>query len=68
MISPRQTTSKRLLTEKIKRKQELFQVDNDVPVYIKGGSGDKILLGITTLLVGIGMIGSMQTAWRLITK
>lgn len=61
MITTRQTSSKRLITENIKKKQELFQVDNDIPVYIKGGSGDRILLGVTTGLIGISLIGAVQT-------
>lgn len=43
-------------------------MDNDIPVYIKGGTGDRLLLGVTTGLIGIGLIMAFQTMWRLLHK
>lgn len=43
-------------------------MDNGEPVYIKGGTGDRLLLGLTTGLIGIGLIGVAQTVWQLLNK
>lgn len=63
-----QKRNTRFLSEKIRKKQELFQLDDDIPVYLKGGAGDKMMLGFTTILIGIGLITSGQTIWRLFNK
>ncbi|CRK87012.1 CLUMA_CG000819, isoform A [Clunio marinus] len=43
--------------KKIKLIQEQFQKPDGLPVHLKGGTMDRVLLGITTVLclVGIGM-------------
>jgi len=47
------------MSPKLKAEQERFQVDDDVPVYLKAGARDKVLLGITVALalVGLGLSG-----------
>nr|CAD7401970.1 unnamed protein product [Timema poppensis] len=45
--------------KRLKAKQEKFQENNDLPVWLKGGPMDKVLYQLTCLLcvVGLGMTG-----------
>lgn len=49
--------------ENIRRKQELFQRDNDLPVFLKGGPADVILYRLTLLLCALGLVGVVQTIY-----
>ncbi|KAL3268180.1 hypothetical protein HHI36_007306 [Cryptolaemus montrouzieri] len=59
---------RKYVTEAMKKKMELMQVDDGVPVYIKGGIGDKILLGISCVLVVLGLVDGFYSMYRLATK
>lgn len=43
-------------------------MENNTPVYIKGGAGDKLLLSGTIGLIGVGLLGVLQTIWMLLHK
>ncbi|CAH2108208.1 unnamed protein product [Euphydryas editha] len=51
------------VSEKIKKRQELFQKENDVPVFLKGGPFDAILYRLTMLLCVVGLIGIGHTVY-----
>ncbi|CAH2076257.1 unnamed protein product, partial [Iphiclides podalirius] len=46
--------------EKIKKQQELFQKENDIPVFLKGGPFDTILYRFTLTLCVLGLAGIAQ--------
>ncbi|XP_053548882.1 cytochrome c oxidase subunit 7A2, mitochondrial-like [Bombina bombina] len=48
------STSQRSLQNKVADKQKLFQEDNGVPVYLKGGVGDALLYRLTMALTVLG--------------
>ncbi|XP_006898431.1 PREDICTED: cytochrome c oxidase subunit 7A2, mitochondrial-like [Elephantulus edwardii] len=43
-------TSRRQFENKVREKQKLFQEDNGIPVYLKGGIADALLYRATMLL------------------
>lgn len=45
-----------------------FQVADETPVYLRGGFGDRIFFGATTILIAGGVAMSLQTLWRLVFK
>ncbi|CAH0714268.1 unnamed protein product, partial [Brenthis ino] len=45
------------VNETIRKRQELFQKDNDVPVFLKGGPFDGILYRFTMFLCVVGLVG-----------
>ncbi|XP_012265356.2 cytochrome c oxidase subunit 7A, mitochondrial [Athalia rosae] len=47
------------------KKMEKFQVPNNIPVYLKGGMGDKVLLGATVALIGFGFATSIKMIYDL---
>lgn len=51
--------------EKLKKKQALFQQENGLPVWLKGGFKDKLLYQLTLVGLGVGMIMSVDTLVRL---
>ncbi|XP_041983483.1 uncharacterized protein LOC121736381 [Aricia agestis] len=51
------------VSEEIKRKQELFQKDNGVPVFLKGGPFDAVLYRFTMLLCIVGLMGFAHTIY-----
>ncbi|KAK9891146.1 hypothetical protein WA026_013462 [Henosepilachna vigintioctopunctata] len=53
---------------KILKEQERFQIDDGTPVYLKGGLGDRVLLGVTYALVAVGMGMSADVVYQLMTK
>ncbi|XP_069611558.1 cytochrome c oxidase subunit 7A1, mitochondrial-like [Ranitomeya imitator] len=50
------TSSRAQMQNRVPEKQKIFQADNDLPVHLKGGSGDLILYRIT---MGITIAGSL---------
>ncbi|KAJ1150902.1 hypothetical protein NDU88_003689 [Pleurodeles waltl] len=44
------TTSRKQLQNKVQDKQKLFQEDNGMPVYLKGGARDALLYRLTMVL------------------
>ncbi|XP_073405102.1 cytochrome c oxidase subunit 7A2, mitochondrial-like [Dendrobates tinctorius] len=50
------TSSRSQMQNRVPEKQKIFQADNDLPVHLKGGSGDLILYRIT---MGITIAGSL---------
>ncbi|XP_012275670.1 cytochrome c oxidase subunit 7A1, mitochondrial-like [Orussus abietinus] len=50
--------------KKIKAKQAAFQRDDGVPVYLKGGTSDKVLLNISVILLLIGLFNSVRAIYH----
>ncbi|XP_044524555.1 cytochrome c oxidase subunit 7A1, mitochondrial-like [Gracilinanus agilis] len=48
------SSSRSFFENKVAEKQKLFQEDNDLPVYLKGGATDRILFGLTMAMSVIG--------------
>ncbi|KAM4771701.1 cytochrome c oxidase subunit 7A2, mitochondrial [Rhinophrynus dorsalis] len=48
------SSTRRSLQNKVPDKQKLFQEDNGVPVYLKGGVGDALLYRLTMALTVLG--------------
>ncbi|NXD86406.1 CX7A2 oxidase, partial [Halcyon senegalensis] len=48
------TASRRQLENRVPEKQKLFQEDNGIPVYLKGGVMDSLLYRVTTGLTVFG--------------
>ncbi|GJQ74969.1 hypothetical protein Trydic_g9595 [Trypoxylus dichotomus] len=46
---------------KLLKRYSLFQMDNNLPVYIKGGFTDKFLYNSTLALIAIGLIDGFYT-------
>jgi hypothetical protein len=46
------------LPEKLRRNYERFQMKDGTPVYLKGGVGDRILFGLTLIVVAVGVVES----------
>lgn len=46
----------------------LFQIDDGVPVHLKGGLKDKLLVSLTWVLIGLGLAGSGETVYTLLKK
>jgi len=42
------------------KKMKQFQVDNNLPIHLKGGPGDKMLFGATVAICGIGLLGCFK--------
>jgi len=62
--SPRHSsTSSSNLYAALKKKQQLFQRIDDLPVHIKGGPIDKVLFGVTMALCVVGIGYSLQTLY-----
>ncbi|XP_023935321.1 uncharacterized protein LOC112043891 [Bicyclus anynana] len=51
------------VNESIRKQQDLFQRDNDLPVHLKGGPFDGILYRFTMLLCIIGLGGIAHTIY-----
>ncbi|KAH8313230.1 hypothetical protein KR067_002344, partial [Drosophila pandora] len=47
------------ITPKMEKLRKKFQADNDLPVFLKGGSMDKLLYRLTWVLCFIGMAGDV---------
>ncbi|XP_018414413.1 PREDICTED: cytochrome c oxidase subunit 7A2, mitochondrial [Nanorana parkeri] len=48
------TSTRKSVQNKVGEKQKLFQEDNGIPIYIKGGAGDILLYRVTMLITGFG--------------
>ncbi|XP_064303862.1 cytochrome c oxidase subunit 7A2, mitochondrial [Phalacrocorax carbo] len=48
------TASRRQFENRVPEKQKLFQEDNGIPVYLKGGIMDALLYRLTMGLTGLG--------------
>ncbi|EOA94791.1 Cytochrome c oxidase polypeptide 7A2, mitochondrial, partial [Anas platyrhynchos] len=48
------TASRRQLENRVPEKQKLFQEDNGLPVYLKGGAMDGLLYRVTMGLTVVG--------------
>ncbi|MBN3325299.1 CX7A2 oxidase, partial [Atractosteus spatula] len=48
------TTARRQVQNKVPEKQKIFQEDNGIPVYLKGGAGDTVLYKCTMALTVLG--------------
>ncbi|KAG8552776.1 hypothetical protein GDO81_003052, partial [Engystomops pustulosus] len=57
------TSTRPQLQNRVLEKQKIFQADNDLPVHLKGGSGDLILYRIT---MGITIAGSLLAIYNII--
>lgn len=42
-----------------------FKAKNNLPVHIKGGPADKVLLGVTVALIGVGLVSSAKLIYDL---
>ncbi|XP_026315460.1 uncharacterized protein LOC113226880 [Hyposmocoma kahamanoa] len=51
------------VSETIRKRQELFQKDNDVPVFLKGGPVDGILYRFTMALCIVALAGIAHTIY-----
>ncbi|KAJ0175647.1 hypothetical protein K1T71_008806 [Dendrolimus kikuchii] len=49
--------------ESIRKQQELFQKDNDLPVFLKGGPMDSLLYRVTMALCIVGLVGIAHTIY-----
>ncbi|XP_074037591.1 cytochrome c oxidase subunit 7A2, mitochondrial-like [Leptinotarsa decemlineata] len=58
-MNPRQP--RRFLSADLKKKQEHFQRNPEIPVYLKGGFGDKFLAQLTAVLTAIGLADGLYT-------
>lgn len=45
--------------EHLRTKYEKFQRDDGTPVYLKGGLPDRLLFGMTVVLIAIGIVDGM---------
>lgn len=52
--------------KKLKELQRKFTVDDGVPVYLKGGTPDKILFQVTAAGLGIGLLMAINVLYCLI--
>ncbi|NXV81067.1 CX7A2 oxidase, partial [Atlantisia rogersi] len=52
------TASRRQIENRVPEKQKLFQEDNGLPVYLKGGLMDSVLYKIT---MGLSVLGKTNT-------
>uniref|UniRef100_A0A4X2MB64 Cytochrome c oxidase subunit 7A1, mitochondrial n=1 Tax=Vombatus ursinus TaxID=29139 RepID=A0A4X2MB64_VOMUR len=50
------SSARNLFQNKVAEKQKLFQENNDLPVYLKGGPTDRLLYG-TTMVIALGGTG-----------
>ncbi|KAL3289003.1 hypothetical protein HHI36_003446 [Cryptolaemus montrouzieri] len=53
---------------RLKENQKKFQVDDGLPVWLKGGVKDKILLQLTLILLVVGLGMSGQVMYELVMK
>ncbi|KAM3964114.1 uncharacterized protein ACR2FA_001594 [Aphomia sociella] len=51
------------VSETIRKRQQLFQKDDDVPVHLKGGPMDGILYRLTMALCLVGLAGILHTVY-----
>merc|ERR1711962_473418 len=42
------------------KKMKHFQVENNIPIHLKGGPGDRMLFGATLAICGIGLLGCFK--------
>ncbi|OCT68136.1 cytochrome c oxidase subunit 7A1, mitochondrial [Xenopus laevis] len=56
------SSSRKQIQNRVLEKQKIFQADNDLPVHLKGGSGDAILYRIT---MGICIAGTCLSVFQL---
>lgn len=52
--------------QKFQQKQILFQKDNGLPVHLKGGPADRMLMNLTFALCGIGLLGFTKLIYDMI--
>ncbi|KAM9382756.1 cytochrome c oxidase subunit 7A2, mitochondrial [Phaethornis superciliosus] len=57
------TASRRQLVNRVPEKQKLFQEDNGIPVYLKGGPMDAVLYRVT---MGISLFGTAYVIYVLL--
>ncbi|KRT80133.1 hypothetical protein AMK59_7211 [Oryctes borbonicus] len=53
---------------KLLKRFSLFQMDNNLPVHLKGGFSDKMLYNSTVVLIGIGLIDGFYTLLTMAKK
>ncbi|NP_001106275.1 cytochrome c oxidase subunit 7A2 L homeolog [Xenopus laevis] len=58
------TSTRRSLQNKVPEKQKIFQEDNGIPVYLKGGVGDALLYRLT---MGLTVLGTGYVLYELFT-
>ncbi|XP_045594656.1 cytochrome c oxidase subunit 7A1, mitochondrial [Procambarus clarkii] len=51
--------------EALKQKMKIFQNPNGLPVHIKGGTTDKILLALTAIVCTLGVLESLRVYYVL---
>ncbi|XP_059046237.1 cytochrome c oxidase subunit 7A1, mitochondrial-like [Achroia grisella] len=51
------------VSETIRKRQQLFQKDDDVPVFLKGGPVDGLLYRLTMALCVVGLAGIFHTIY-----
>ncbi|XP_044265789.1 cytochrome c oxidase subunit 7A1, mitochondrial-like isoform X2 [Tribolium madens] len=66
--APRSTEQVSPKFHKLKQIQQKFGVEDNVPVYLKGGAGDKILYAATLAITAVGLGMSLETWYRLAVK
>ncbi|XP_069707435.1 cytochrome c oxidase subunit 7A2, mitochondrial [Phaenicophaeus curvirostris] len=57
------TASRRQMQNRVPEKQKLFQEDNGLPVYLKGGVMDALLYRVT---VGLSVFGTAYAVYYLV--
>lgn len=60
-LKRQRSTSASWPPEGLRAKYEKFQREDGTPVYLKGGLPDRLLLGVTVVLIAIGMVDGMYT-------
>ncbi|NWS36645.1 CX7A2 oxidase, partial [Polioptila caerulea] len=59
------TASRRQAENRVPEKQKLFQEDNGLPVYLKGGAKDSLIYRTTA---GLTMFGTMYAVYYLLVS
>jgi len=50
--------------KKIKEKYAHFQVDDGVPIHLKGGPFDRVMYMVTMGMCGVGFLGCLEYYYR----
>uniref|UniRef100_A0A336K248 CSON011198 protein n=1 Tax=Culicoides sonorensis TaxID=179676 RepID=A0A336K248_CULSO len=53
------------LPEGLRKKMEIFQAKNNLPVFLKGGPVDRVLFGTTVACCALGLLGVGKLVYEL---
>ncbi|XP_050296641.1 cytochrome c oxidase subunit 7A1, mitochondrial-like [Anthonomus grandis grandis] len=59
-------TSRDAIRKSVEERQKLMQLNNDIPVHLKGGFFDQVLMRTTALMCTTGVLLGLYTVGRLI--